>query len=90
MCLGLIQLGKFQKIIHRFPERGHSFLLCDRVFGVLKRKISKCDRIYTPKQYVEIICNSRQNIKVGVVMVNTDIIMDLDSWGPNYYKKQFF
>lgn len=84
-CLGLTQATALKTIVHRFPERGHSFLPCDREFGVYKRAIKRHDRIYTPKQYVEIMANSKQNVTIQ--MVNTDQILNFDSWWPELYKK---
>ncbi|PSN39943.1 hypothetical protein C0J52_23288 [Blattella germanica] len=37
-CMALTATGRFQTITHRFPERGHSFLPCDRNFGAFKKK----------------------------------------------------
>lgn len=42
-CLAMT--GRFTQIIHRFPERGHSFLPCDRQFGLISNK-KKRKRIY--------------------------------------------
>jgi hypothetical protein len=51
--LALVSTGRFQKLHHYFPVRGHSFLQCDRNFGIAKRKIRRKDRIYTPEEYNE-------------------------------------
>lgn len=32
----LVRLGKFKEIKHVFPIRGHSFLPCDRDFGLIE------------------------------------------------------
>lgn len=41
---------KFQSVEQYFPIRGHSFLPCDRDFVTVKRKLRKCDRVFTLKQ----------------------------------------
>lgn len=85
MCLALIDSGKFQKIVHRFPVRGHSFLPCDRDFGVFKRNIKKFDRLFVPMDYCRIIARSKKNVTVK--MVSTDNILDFSKWWPPLYKK---
>lgn len=85
MCMGLTATGRFQSITHNFPERGHSFLPCDRNFGVFKKKIKNVDRVYTPKEYVEIIANSRKNVEVHAVKF--DEIINFDKWWPSFFKK---
>lgn len=85
MCLALVDNGKFQKIVHRFPVRGHSFLPCDRDFGVFKRKIKKMDRVFLPNDYCSIIANSKKNVTVK--MVSTDDILNFSKWWPPLYKK---
>lgn len=44
----LVATGRFEKIFQYFPVCGHSFLPCDRDFGVIKRKLKRIDHIYTP------------------------------------------
>ncbi|CAG9836534.1 unnamed protein product [Diabrotica balteata] len=41
--------GRFKKVVYRLPIRGHSYLPCDRVFGLVKH-----DRFYTLKDITEI------------------------------------
>jgi hypothetical protein len=45
-CMGLVESKRFDNIIQRFPIRGHSFLDCDRTFGLFKRRIKKVNRMY--------------------------------------------
>ena len=33
----LVLNGRFDKVVHRLPVRGHSFLPCDREFGVIEK-----------------------------------------------------
>lgn len=85
--LSLTDTSRFDTIIHRFPIRGHSFLPCDRVFGTVKRKIKKVDRIYTPMQYVSLILHSSEKSIATVKMVDSNDIQDFSSWWPTYYKR---
>nr|CAH7748233.1 unnamed protein product [Callosobruchus chinensis] len=63
MCLALTDTGRFHKIEHFFPIRGHSFLPCDRNFAVIKRNLRRFDRIYDMHNMTEIIITaSAQNL----------------------------
>lgn len=69
-----------------FPVRGHSYLPCDRTFGVIKRAMKKIDRVYTPEQYETLLKNSSDKIKT-VLLQNGNIIFDFNKWWPQYFKK---
>lgn len=77
--------GRFSKITHYFPIRGHSFLPNDRDFGVVKKKIKNCDRIYVPEEYYKIMSEASPNFKV--FMLSTNQILDFSKWWPKIYKK---
>lgn len=83
--LSLTDTKRFSKITHYFPIRGHSFLPNDRDFGVMKRKIKKCDRIYVPEEYYDIM--SKANPNFSVFLLSTPQVMDCSKWWPTYYKK---
>lgn len=88
MCMALVESGRFQKIKHFFPTRGHSYLPCDRDFGVIKRMMHRTDRIYSVKEYAELIVRScKIPHKFMVKMLETDDIMDFKNWWPLLYKK---
>lgn len=38
MCLGLVDLGRFQSVNQYFPIRGHSYMPCDRDFALVKKE----------------------------------------------------
>ncbi|KAJ8882794.1 hypothetical protein PR048_014608 [Dryococelus australis] len=47
MCMGLVSSGhQLKTICHRFPDRGQSFLPCDRVFGVIKEKLKEAAELF--------------------------------------------
>ena len=48
-----------------FPIRRHTFLSCDRVFGMLKKKLRKMERIYSPEEYYNIF-SSQGTIKIAL------------------------
>lgn len=85
LCQALVDTGRFDKIIHRFPVRGHSFLPNDRSFGTVKKVLKQRDRYYLPKEVCEFICNAHK--KFTVSMVNIDDILDFKNWWGKFYKK---
>lgn len=84
-CMALIELGKFENIQHYYPLRGHSFMPCDRDFGVIKRLLKKYDRIYSIHQYTKIIAKSSKHFTIKEVV--TDDILNFKAWWPHFYKK---
>lgn len=84
-----LTLNRRFKVIHQyFPIRGHSFLPCDRDFGIIKRAIRRHDRIYTPLQYVSIIAKaktSKPNFTIKVI--DTHEVLNFKAWWPAYFKK---
>lgn len=88
LFLALIEIGRFDSIHHYFPIRGHSYLPCDRDFSVIKRKIKKTDRIFTMKQYAELMLHSTVVLdKFQVEVVESEKVKDFKSWWPQFYKK---
>lgn len=51
----LVESGRSSKVEQSFPVRGYSFLPCDRVFGTIKRKLRKHDRVYIVHEYTKLI-----------------------------------
>lgn len=68
----LVQSGRLTNIIHRFPEPGHSFMSCDRAFGLIEKNLRKSDRVFLPTEYANII--KRTSKKFTVVEVDSTMI----------------
>lgn len=79
----LVQSGRFDKIVHRFPEPGHSFMPCDRAFGLVEKNLRKNDRIYIPTDYWRIITCTSKKFQVVPVFQN-----EIFKWVDHL--KQFF
>jgi len=56
----------FQKVVHYFPIRGHSFLPPDRVFGRIEQRLRKTEKIVCPKEYHTIFSEYGTVMKWGV------------------------
>jgi hypothetical protein len=70
-----------------YPVRGHSFLPCDRTFGVIKRAIKSKDRVYTPEEYEKLIKEGSNGKIETILLTDSEIILDFDKWWPTYFKK---
>ncbi|KAG8329292.1 hypothetical protein J6590_089898, partial [Homalodisca vitripennis] len=80
--------GRFKTIHQYYPVRGHSFMPCDRTFGVVKRAVRRYDRIYSPEEYISIICNAKKKLPTyEVVAVQNEDITDFKTWWPLLFKK---
>lgn len=86
--MALVGTGRFQEIDHMYPLRGHSFLPCDRAFGVIKKSLRRKERLYTPRQLVELIVTSSTVPDFFTVhYVTGDDILNFKQWWTRYYKK---
>lgn len=85
--LALTASGRFARIESYFPVRGHSFLPCDRDFGLIKKRIKREDRLYVPEEYCSLVEESRSIKPSKVVRVASESILDFQSWWSTYYKK---
>lgn len=88
MCMALAETGRFDKVEQFFPIRGHSFLPCDRDFGLIKKKITQHDRIFSIHQYTELVVKSSAKNHFTVKEIATDDVLDFKNWWTKYYKKQ--
>ncbi|KAG8284249.1 hypothetical protein J6590_107154 [Homalodisca vitripennis] len=66
--------------------RGHSFLPCDREFGLIKRMLNKHDRIFSMYEIIEVIIKSAKPGKFLVKEVRASEISNFKSWWIKYYK----
>lgn len=66
-----------------------TLLPLNRVFGLIKRKVKKSDRLYTIDEYVNIISSSSDNPdKFKIVLVDSTTIFDFQNWYQQYFIKQ--
>lgn len=86
--MSLTLIKRFNEIQVFFPTRGHSFLPCDRDFGVIKRVIRRHDRVYSPEQYDKMIGTAKKlEPKFIVKKVQNQDILDFNNWWPKFFKK---
>lgn len=81
----LVKTTSLQKIEHRFPEPGHSFLPCDRCFGVIEKFLRKKDYVFSPTQYCQYIQEASKNFVP--IMVHQNIILNFSGHFENHFKK---
>jgi len=46
---------KLETVIQRYPEPGHSFLPCDRCFGLIEQQKRKIERVFLPETHQEMV-----------------------------------
>nr|CAI5866002.1 unnamed protein product [Callosobruchus analis] len=80
--------GLFEKIVHYYPVRGHSFLPCDRDFALVKKNLRKYDRLSMVHQITELIVTSctKKYDKFSSEVDTTDMV-DFSKWWPKFDKK---
>lgn len=81
----LVESGRFEKIVHRYPEPGHSFMPCDRAFGLIEKNLRKAERISLPSDYHRIINETSKkftSVPVAREMINNWVDC-LKSFFPN-------
>lgn len=81
----LVDLSKFNLICHRYPEPGHSFLPCDRSFGRIESEKKKYDKIYLPRDYIDIFRKASKNFEIKEV--SQDMFLDCKKHFENMYVK---
>lgn len=83
-CNALVENARFEEVQQYYPVRGHSFLPCDRAFGIIKRALKRIDRIYTIYQLTEILVHSSK--KFSVHMVQREDVLNFKNWWRSFYK----
>lgn len=87
-AMALVELKFFEDVKIYFPIRGHSYMPCDRDFGLIKRKIKKEERFYTLKEYESLIeKSSKVPEKFTIEKVETKFFINFKGWWGDFYKK---
>jgi hypothetical protein len=74
--------------VQYFPVPGHSFLPCDRDFGIISKALRAHDRLYSPEQVKDVIVKSSSIPgKFYVHLFCAQQFLDLKNWMKKYYKK---
>lgn len=74
-----------KNIIHRYPEPGHSFLPCDRAFGIIEKRRRKLERIYLPSTYKKLVKDTCANF--NVIDVEQNMILNYAQHTKPLFKK---
>lgn len=86
MLSALVATGRFNIIYHRFPERGHSFLPCDRKFALIEKEKRKVTYLYLPEEWYSKVARTSQTFLV--VNVLPKMIRDFRSYFQPFFKKK--
>lgn len=74
-----------ESITHHYPEPGHSYLPCDRCFGLIEKVKRKVERIYLPESYKEIVKKTCKNF--NVINVSRDMFFNFSDYIKPLFKK---
>lgn len=74
-----------ENILHRYPEPGHSFLPCDRCFGLIEKNKRKIERVFVPDEYQEMV--KKTSKKFCVIAVTQDIMFNFFDYTKPLFKK---
>lgn len=85
----LVKSGRFSRIQHIFPIRGHSFLPCDRDFAKTESKKKKVERLYIPEHWMEVIRKTRKVKPFSVVPVTQSLVLDFKNHLTPFFKKTY-
>lgn len=80
MCNYILQnkICRLQQIDHKFLVSGHSYLACDRDFGVIEKNKKCFNDIYVPDDWTKVIRTARkQNPFILVEMTSEDFVSTL-------------
>lgn len=72
-----------REIHHQYPEPGHSFLPCDRSFGLIEKNKRKKERIYLPSEWIKLVEQTSKKFKV--VPLEQDMILNFS----DHFKQLF-
>jgi hypothetical protein len=84
----LVKCGRIRKITHHYPVPGHSFLPCDRCFGIIEKKLRNIERVFVPDEYHVHISNASKQFKT--IHVTQEMILDFSSCFQPFFKKSVF
>lgn len=76
-ALQQVHAGRLKRVELVFLVSGHSYMPCDRSFGLIEKRIRTHDTVFTPADYVEIIRSTNRNFRV--VEMRLDDFLDLKS-----------
>ncbi|KAL5241699.1 hypothetical protein ACI65C_013355 [Semiaphis heraclei] len=72
-----------KKIVHRYPEPGHSFLPCDRNFGQIEKQRRRQERVFLPVTYQNIVTKTSKKFKV--INITQNLILNFaDHFKPKF------
>lgn len=80
-----ITASNIRLIVHQFPEPGHSFLPCDRSFGLIEKEKRKKEVVYIPKGWRDLVKNTSR--KFTVIEVTQDIFLNFSEHFKSFLKK---
>lgn len=70
-------LHLFDEVQHKFPIPGHTFLDCDRDFGIIEKAKRATPAVYLPDQWIQLISTAKRNQPFQVTSMTRDMFHSL-------------
>lgn len=71
----LTQSGRFDVVEHKYLVPGHTYLPCDRDFGLIEKKKRQVPFIYVPDHWMELVKKTRVKKPFKVVKMTRDMFI---------------
>ena len=89
------QNARISEIYHQYPEPGHSFLPCDRSFGLIEKNKRKKERVYLPSEWIKLVQDTSKKfivvpVEQGMILNFSDHFKQLIKSAPKGPKKEKF
>lgn len=78
----LVLTGRFKSVCYFLPERGHSYLPCDRHFAIIEKMQRKRETVELPEDWINIISS-----RFKVVELKSNMIKDYTKHFEKYFIK---
>jgi hypothetical protein len=72
MWFYIVQISQIEEINHKFMTTGHSFLPCDRDFGIIENASKKKEILYVPEDWYNVILSCKKNNKFKVIRMQPE------------------
>lgn len=79
----------FKTVVQRYPELGHSFLPCDRCFGLIEQKKRKIERVFIPETYKNMVKETCADKFHVIDVVPDNMLYNFSEYLKPFFKKNF-
>lgn len=63
----LVKSTQLEEIYHKFLEPGHTYMECDRSFGLIEKRKRKFPQVFVPDNWSDVIRSASKRFRVHVM-----------------------